>query len=205
MTWIKLADEGQTVTVAPDTLVRYGVSSTENYIERVMSGTFAADNSTFGDPMRGVEKSLWGLAAPQGELPDPQPGPAPSPPPANPSEPSMLTTIVIPPHPGPAPAADATWQVWDIYVRRLGLHVQALQAQVKHEDEAACVAAQLETAAAMREAGKITEFVFPKKTRADLVWDALKSLPQVTAMTELNMVQTAERTADAYLARHPQS
>lgn len=54
--WVKLADEGQTVTVPPNSHVRYGAG--DNWAERVMAGTFRADNSTFGDPIYGVSKRI---------------------------------------------------------------------------------------------------------------------------------------------------
>jgi len=55
-TWTKLGNEHETVTVPPNTTVRYGADGV--YVIRVMSGTFVADNTTFGDPIFGVFKEI---------------------------------------------------------------------------------------------------------------------------------------------------
>ena len=81
MSWDRIATEGQTVSVAAGTAVRYGVSATERFFERVVSGPVTANNATFGDPAVGVVKGLFAMttiAAPAPPAPAPAP-PAPSP------------------------------------------------------------------------------------------------------------------------------
>lgn len=113
------------------------------------------------------------------------------------------TPINVPPHPGAEPGTQATAEVWNRYLSLLGLHQAAIIANQKAQYEDACVQAQLAMADALREQGKFTEFVFPPKTRADLIFDMLKGMPQVTSMTELTTVQACERIVDAYIARVP--
>ena len=50
MSWDRIATEGQTVSVAAGTAVRYGVSAADRFVERVVSGPVTANNATFGDP-----------------------------------------------------------------------------------------------------------------------------------------------------------
>lgn len=108
--------------------------------------------------------------------------------------------ITIPPHPGPEPTGEtATAAGWDLYLRRLTLHQAAVLAQVKHEDESACVAAQHAMADAVRVQGKFTEFVFPKRTREELIFELIKSYPQNTRATELQIAKNCEMQVNAYL------
>jgi hypothetical protein len=66
MTWTKIANEGQTVEVPAASLVRYGASAEERFIEREVSGSVTASNAFFGaDPARGTPKGLWRLEAAQ--------------------------------------------------------------------------------------------------------------------------------------------
>jgi hypothetical protein len=52
--WKFLGNEGQSVTVAANTLVRYGVTGA--YTQKPMSGTFTINNTTFTDPAPGSTK-----------------------------------------------------------------------------------------------------------------------------------------------------
>lgn len=87
MTWKLLGQQGQWATVPPNSTVRYGDSVTGRFVDRVLSGTFAITNVTFGsDPVFGV-KSAW-LWEGQGQPPAPQPpAPPPPPPPVAPAPP----------------------------------------------------------------------------------------------------------------------
>ena len=59
--WLRLGFENDTVTVGPNTLVRYGHGN--RWTERVLTGTFRADNNLFGDPAPGVRKEIERFAA----------------------------------------------------------------------------------------------------------------------------------------------
>jgi hypothetical protein len=61
--WVQVAVEGGSYTANPNTLVRYGAAA--GWVERVMSGTFTFDNTTFGDPASGSAKvgQIWASAA----------------------------------------------------------------------------------------------------------------------------------------------
>jgi hypothetical protein len=54
--WSRIGAENETVTVAPNTRVRYGKGNT--WVERTESGTFRADNGKFGDPIPGTVKEI---------------------------------------------------------------------------------------------------------------------------------------------------
>lgn len=58
-TWYYWCKENEKVTVPNNTKCRYGVSATEKYNEKVMSGLITADNITFGDPAVGLAKFLY--------------------------------------------------------------------------------------------------------------------------------------------------
>jgi hypothetical protein len=48
------------LTVPANSVLRYGVSSTDRFIEKVASGSFFAGNTYFGgDPAVGVEKNVY--------------------------------------------------------------------------------------------------------------------------------------------------
>ena len=84
MSWLKLADEGGSADVAPDSTVRYGASPDERFIERVVSGRVVASNGFFGgDPAPNTRKGLWLLQQDQPPAPEPPapPTPEPAPPP----------------------------------------------------------------------------------------------------------------------------
>jgi hypothetical protein len=53
--WIKVANEGQTMSLAASTVVQYGANS--SWTSRKLSGTVVCDNSTFGDPLQFVAKA----------------------------------------------------------------------------------------------------------------------------------------------------
>lgn len=57
--WYYWCKENEKVTVPPSTKCRYGVSATEKFNEKVMSGLITADNITFGDPAVGLAKYLY--------------------------------------------------------------------------------------------------------------------------------------------------
>jgi hypothetical protein len=59
-TFTQLGDEDLTYTVPPRSIVRYGTSTTGVYVDRMVSGTFAATNGFFGgDPAPGSAKKVW--------------------------------------------------------------------------------------------------------------------------------------------------
>lgn len=119
-TWARLGAEGETVTVPPDSTVRYGATPAERYIERVMSGPVFIHNSTFTDPEENVLKALW-LRVEATDAP-----PAPSPPPS--PEPSMpIVYPSLPPLPEyPASGTDAQKDQW---LRLAALHTSRASAQ----------------------------------------------------------------------------
>ena len=73
-TWTRIGGEGQALTVAADTTVRYGADG--RYIVKVVSGTFTATNAFFGgDPYYGRVKSVEALGTGTGPAPTPLPVP----------------------------------------------------------------------------------------------------------------------------------
>ena len=57
--WIQIAKEGATVTVPPNTTVRYGADT--RWVTKVLSGSVMANNATFGDPAFNAVKVLQQL------------------------------------------------------------------------------------------------------------------------------------------------
>jgi hypothetical protein len=140
----------------------------------------------------------------------------------------------MPAYTGPVPptptgtSSDAVWQSWWAYqniLRDLRFEderiARAAVLDRQHTEriaaESACAAANQALAKsneAMASAQRAvaealakpseTRHTYAPRTRADLVWEMVKAFPQVTSMTELTVVQTCERLADAYLLRHPQ-
>jgi hypothetical protein len=56
----QLGDEDLTFTVPPRSIVRYGTSTSSQYADRMVSGTFTATNAFFGgDPAPGSPKKVW--------------------------------------------------------------------------------------------------------------------------------------------------
>lgn len=120
------------------------------------------------------------------------------------------TPINVPPHPGQEPAPTATAEVWSRYLSLLSLHQVASIANLRGsgddalaESHAALAAAQLEMAAALREAGRVTEFVFPAKNRAEMIFEVLKSKPVDGDASEFDAVADAANLVDAYINRVP--
>lgn len=125
----------------------------------------------------------------------------------------MLPYTPLPPLPT-APAAGATAaqrQAFDDAMALYRAAVAAMQAAAQAntaEAIAGTIEAQDRLTAAQRAAAEAlaapstTRHLYPQ-TRSQLVWDAVKSHPHVTSMTELQIVQTCERMVDAFLARHP--
>jgi len=72
-TWSKVADQGQTFTLASWTWVRYG--SGKNWVYKRVSGTVSCTNEFFGNPAPGVRKACYAIVA----TPDPAPPPPPAP------------------------------------------------------------------------------------------------------------------------------
>ncbi|MBC7977665.1 MAG: DUF4082 domain-containing protein, partial [Myxococcales bacterium] len=93
-TWSKVADQGQTFTLASWTWVRYG--SGKNWVYKRVSGTVSCTNEFFGNPAPGVRKACYAIVA---AAPDPSP---PPPPPSCPcSAWSASTTPTTPQHSDP--------------------------------------------------------------------------------------------------------
>lgn len=67
--WVNIGIENENVTVPPNTRVRYGANGI--FVESLKSGTFCANNDTFGDPINNVVKKI------EAYLPNNQRGPAP--------------------------------------------------------------------------------------------------------------------------------
>jgi hypothetical protein len=213
-TWTKVAEQGETVELPADSTVRYGVSPTDRYVERVVSGPVPATNVTFGDPAPTFDKWLW-LRVAADEPPVPTP-------PSSPPEPPMPGTITIPPHPGDEPAASADWQTWDVYLRRLSAHLHAQQAQVRHEDEQNCIASRAGVFAAMeplvdkadaalgRFSGAVQALASaiasqdgtPAGVR-EVALELLKSYPQCVGDTDLTFVRKVKSMAEEFVRQLP--
>jgi len=73
-TWSKVADQGQTFTLASWTWVRYGIA--KNWVYKRVSGTVSCTNEFFGNPAPGVRKACYAIVA---AAPDPAPPPPPAP------------------------------------------------------------------------------------------------------------------------------
>ena len=84
-TWSKVADQGQTFTLASWTWVRYG--SGKNWVYKRVSGTVSCTNEFFGNPAPGVRKACDASVAPRPTLRRLPPPPAPPPPPPPPELP----------------------------------------------------------------------------------------------------------------------
>ena len=54
--WVRIGSDNQTLSVAPNTKVRYGYG--DQWITRTMSGDFVGNSATFGDPYPGVMKEI---------------------------------------------------------------------------------------------------------------------------------------------------
>jgi hypothetical protein len=121
-TWTKIADQGQVATVLPDSTVRYGVSPTDRYVERVVSGEVAATNEVLGDPAPTFDKWLFL----RGEAIEPEPTPAPPPQ----DIPTMSATLPnLPPLPAyPADGTDVQRSQW---LTLAGLHTSAVGIEVQ--------------------------------------------------------------------------
>lgn len=59
--WARIGKENDTVNVPPNTNVRYGDPASNTWVEKVMSGSFQASNTIFGDPTPGVAKEIQSL------------------------------------------------------------------------------------------------------------------------------------------------
>jgi hypothetical protein len=112
-----------------------------------------------------------------------------------------IVVIIIPPVPGP----DATVQEWDIYIRAVSVNNDAIlrsnwaQAQQNTADAMnRAVDAQIALTAALNSPAPRS-----KPTREELVWDALKSLPEVTGLTDLTLTDLAKGKVEDYLKRFP--
>ena len=67
--WIKVANEGQTLNLPTLTVVQYGANS--SWTSKNLSGTVACHNATFGDPLQFVAKACYV------QTPTPTPTPTP--------------------------------------------------------------------------------------------------------------------------------
>lgn len=54
--WKHLGKENDTVSVPPNSRVRYGIDN--QWVEKIMSGTFMVCNNIFGDPAYGIGKCI---------------------------------------------------------------------------------------------------------------------------------------------------
>ena len=106
---------------------------------------------------------------------------------------------VIPPPPLPSPDAEA--DVWLRYTQELD-NYRAATARLHAQ-------AQADTAAAMDRAAAAQERLIdemgksPKPTREELIWQAVLAHPQVTRLTDLNVVTNCGDLVEAYLSRNP--
>ena len=105
-TWSKVADQGQTFTLASWTWVRYG--SGKNWVYKRVSGTVSCTNEFFGNPAPGVRKACYAIVATPDPAPPPPPAPPAPPPPPPPPPPSCpcsawsaSTTPTTPQHSDP--------------------------------------------------------------------------------------------------------
>lgn len=87
--WYFWCYENETVTVPPNTRVRYGAA--DKWSEKVMSGQVTANNETFGDPIYGTGKWLEAVVAP---VTVPPIEPPIEPPPVT-EPPSTVQTILV--------------------------------------------------------------------------------------------------------------
>jgi soluble lytic murein transglycosylase-like protein len=116
--------------------------------------------------------------------------------------------INVPHHPGEQPAANAPAELWTRYVNLLSLHQNAIIANQRSANEAACAAAQADLAAAQRAA--TAAFLAPPPpprppTRRQMVLDHFMGMPQVTGITDLQAVDISTAAVDAFLRRFPES
>lgn len=74
-TWTKLGDEGATITVPQETIVRYGAK--DQYLYATVNGKFVANNTTFkSDPARGFVKTVEKFTPAVSTQPTPTPTPS---------------------------------------------------------------------------------------------------------------------------------
>ena len=109
--WKECASEGGTCTVKETVDVRYGAGN--NYVTKAVTGTFACDNATFGDPAPNEIKSCMvagaytsGTSTPQTSMPNPVPTPVPA---ASPVSGAITTVQLINPTASAENSAAATF------------------------------------------------------------------------------------------------
>jgi hypothetical protein len=122
---------------------------------------------------------------------------------------------VFPPLPEAPTGADA--QQWRDYIERVQAYnyavglmdarVRALVAEKHAQAQADTAAAMNAAAEASKEAALTMLQPVPRMplTRAELAWDALRHMPHITGMTDLQQVDVAVMRADAFLRRFPPS
>jgi Fibronectin type III domain len=101
--WVYCAAEGATCGVASRRLVRYGANGA--YFYKMVSGSIACNNRTWGDPAVGVYKQCDYAAGTNVAAPAPGPAPAPTPSPAPTPAPAPTT-------PAPAPVPGSVTLSW---------------------------------------------------------------------------------------------
>lgn len=168
--WSRIGGEGETVTVPPDSTVRYGATPAARYVERVVSGQVFIHNQTFTDPEVGVPKALW-LRSDAAEAPTPIPSPPPSP---EPNMPIVLPTI---PDAGAYPATGTDAQK-DQWLRLAALHMSA--ANVRANEALADVHRQL-----LEQQGSFNGSLGTFVENVGAVWDRLDaSIARLAAAVE---------------------
>ena len=109
----------------------------------------------------------------------------------------------------PQPADTATWQEWDIWLRRVAIaneaawRERAIAASEKHAQAqadtatqmAASVAAQKEVTAAYGQPAKLS--------RAAMILETMNAMPQFTEVTQGQQITWAIAKVDALLAKLP--
>lgn len=109
----------------------------------------------------------------------------------------------------PQPADTATWQEWDIWLRRAAManeatwRDRATAAQQKQAQAQADTAAQIAASVAAQNAATAA-FAQPSKlSRAQMILDTMNAMPQFTEVTQGQQITWAIAKVDALLAKLP--
>lgn len=103
------------------------------------------------------------------------------------------------------PTDDGTPAQWDLYFRAVAINNDVIL-------RSASVAGQAANTAAINRSAQAQEYLLAsynspmrsaKPTQEQLVWDALRGLPEVTGLSDLNITDLAKKRVEDYLKRFP--
>lgn len=113
--WVKIASENQTAQVAPGSTLRFGVSAENQFVQRTdLSGAVVASVAVFGEPAKGLAKSLYLEMAEVAQDP--------------------TVYAYTGPQPPVPPASSVNWDTWNVYLRVENLRVEAAKISAINAD-----------------------------------------------------------------------